>query len=172
MGSMRLIPALVPALREVLRTRDLSTGLLKRDAFESTVEAWVGGGDARRPATTLLMVQVATPGQQPSDAMDRKLVLALAEEINAMLRATDVVGHVDDDTLGVLLPSTPVDQGERAAERLLERLREADIVRERGLVPTIGAAGAGTLEPWLAALQALRSARIAGGGRVLVAPER
>lgn len=161
---------LIRAVREVLATRDLSTGLLRRAAFERTVDAWVGGGDARRPATTILMIQVGPAGGPREARPDRQLVNRIAGQLHGLLRATDVVGRVDDDTVGVLLPSTPVDQGERAAERILERFRDSIDAREDGLAATIGVASANSSEPWLAALHALRDARAAGGDRILIAP--
>jgi GGDEF domain-containing protein len=170
--AMGRISTLIAAVREVLETRDLSTGLLKRAAFERSVDDWIGGGDARRPATTLLMIQVGVAGAPLAERPDRSLLLDLAREVQRLLRATDIVGRVDDDTLGVLLPSTPVDQGTRAAERILETFRASDRAQKNALAATIGVSGAGNLEPWLAALQALRDARLAGGDQVVVAPTR
>ncbi len=163
---------LVAATREVLATRDLSTGLLKRGAFERAVEDWVGGGDARRPATSILMVQVGIKGAPLADRPDRQMVTHLAKSLSALLRATDIVGHVDADTLGILLPSTPVAQGTLAADRIVERFRDTSYAKKHGAVVTIGVASANTDEPELAALQALREARLAGGDQIVVAPER
>ena len=170
--DMGRISTLIAAVREVLDTRDLSTGLLKRAAFERKVDDWIGGGDARRPATTLLMIQVGEAGKPLAERPDRQLLEDLARSVQTLLRATDIPGRVDDDTLGVLLPSTPVAQGTRAAERILEAFRSSTRAQKGNLVATIGVSGAGNLEPWLAALQALREARLAGGDRVVVAPAR
>lgn len=170
--SMGRISTLIAAVREVIDTRDLSTGLLKRHAFERSVDDWIGGGDARRPATTLLMVQVGEAGKPLAERPDRQLLEELARSVQTLLRATDIAGRVDEDTLGVLLPSTPVAQGTRAAERILEAFRASSRAQKGNLVATIGVSGAGNLEPWLAALQALREARLAGGDRVVVAPAR
>jgi hypothetical protein len=170
--GMGRVSTLIAATREVLDTRDLSTGLLKRHAFERQVDNWIGGGDARRPATTLLMIQVGIAGQPLAERPDRQHLMDLARSVEDLLRATDIAGHVDDDTIGVLLPSTPVDPGLRAAERILESFRSTAGAQNEGLVATIGISGAGNLEPWLAALQALREARLAGGDRAIVAPER
>lgn len=169
---MGKISTLIAATREVLATRDLSTGLLKRAAFEQSVDDWVGGGDARRPATTLLMIQVGIAGAPLAEKPDQTLLIDLAKSVQQLLRATDIVGRVDEDTLGVLLPSTPVEQGERAARRILESFRASKRAQAGNLAATIGVSGAGNLEPWLAALQALRDARLAGGDRVVVAPHR
>jgi GGDEF domain-containing protein len=169
---MAKISTLIAAVREVIDTRDLATGLLKRHAFEQSVDDWIGGGDARRPATTLLMVQVGEAGKPLAERPDREILEDLARSVQQLLRATDIAGRVDDDTLGILLPSTPVKQGTRAAERILEAFRSSSRAKRGNLVATIGVSGAGNLEPWLAALQALREARLAGGDRVVVAPER
>lgn len=170
--DMGRVSNLIAAVREVLDTRDLATGLLKREAFERKVDDWVGGGDARRPATTLLMIQVGVAGAPLADRPDQALLLELAKAVQTLLRATDICGRVDDDTLGVLLPSTPVDQGELAANRILQSFRDSSRAQRGNLAATIGVSGAHNLEPWLAALQALREARLAGGDRVVVAPER
>lgn len=169
---MGRVSNLITAVREVLDTRDLATGLLKREAFERKVDDWVGGGDARRPATTLLMIQVGVAGAPLAERPDQGPLLELAREVQDLLRATDICGRVDDDTLGVLLPSTPVEQGARAAERILQTFRDNPKAQRANLAATIGVSGAHNLEPWLAALQALREARLAGGDRVVVAPER
>lgn len=160
------------AVREVLDTRDLATGLLNRPAFERAVDAWVGGGDASRPATTLLMLQVGVRGEPLAEKPDVERLRSLARETKDLLRATDIIGHVDEDTLGILLPSTPVSQGERAAARIQNFFRQSDRAKQGNLALTIGLAGAGNLEPWLAALQALREARLAGGDQIVVAPDR
>lgn len=169
---MGKVSHLIAATREVLDTRDLSTGLLRRHAFERAVDAWVGGGDARRPATSLLMIQVGVRGAPLAERPDRQLLQHLARTVTGLLRATDIVGRVDDDTLGVLLPSTPVEHGARAAERIIERFRGTTYAQNHDLAATIGVASANTDEPWLAALQALREARLSGGDRIVVAPER
>jgi GGDEF domain-containing protein len=169
---MSRISTLIAAVREVLATRDLSTGLLKREAFESCVDDWVGGGDARRPATTLMMIQVGVKGAPLEDQPDRGVLVDLARDVQNLLRATDICGHVDEDTLGILLPSTPVDQGARAAERIHQSFRNSKRATSANLAATIGVSGAGNLEPWLAALQSLREARLAGGDRIVVAPAR
>ncbi|MEH3055266.1 MAG: diguanylate cyclase [Patulibacter minatonensis] len=169
---MGKVSHLIAATREVLDTRDLSTGLLKKAAFERAVDAWVGGGDARRPATSLLMIQVGEKGAGLAERPDRQLLLHLAKTVTGLLRATDIVGHVDEDTLGVLLPSTPLDSGTRAAERILDRFRASNYAQSRNLAATIGVASANTDEPWLASLQALREARLAGGDQISVASER
>ena len=101
-----------------------------------------------------------------------KLLQHLAKTVTGLLRATDIVGRVDDDTLGVLLPSTPVEHGARAAERIIERFRSTTYAQNHELAATIGVASANTDEPWLAALQALREARLSGGDQIVVAPER
>lgn len=170
--AMGRISTFVAAVREVQATRDLSTGLLKRAAFERSVDDWIGGGDARRPATTLLMVQVGVAGAPLEERPDADLLRELAKAAQQLLRATDICGRVDDDTLGILLPSTPVAQGTRAAERIHQAFRESTRAKKGNLAATIGVSGAGNLEPWLAALQALREARLAGGDRVVVAPSR
>lgn len=170
--GMGRISNLITAVRDVLDTRDLATGLLKREAFERKVDDWVGGGDARRPATTLLMIQVGEAGAPLADRPDQGPLLELARDVQNLLRATDICGRVDDDTLGVLLPSTPVEQGALAAERILQTFRHNNKAQRANLAATIGVSGAHNLEPWLAALQALREARLAGGDRVVVAPER
>ena len=170
--GMGRISTFVAAVREVQATRDLSTGLLKRAAFEKSVDDWIGGGDARRPATTLLMVQVGVKGAPLEERPDRELLRSLARSAQQQLRATDICGRVDDDTLGILLPSTPVDQGTRAAERIQEAFRASARAQKGDLAATFGVSGAGNLEPWLAALQALREARLAGGDCIVVAPAR
>lgn len=162
----------IAAVREVLNTRDLSTGLLNRPAFERAVDAWVGGGDATRPATTLLMIQIGRRDEPLVDRPDVEHLRKLALLARDVMRATDIVGHVDEDTLGVLLPSTPVEQGERAASRILAAFRESDRAIKHDLVATIGISGAGNLEPWLAALQALRQGRQQGGDTIVAAPDR
>jgi Diguanylate cyclase, GGDEF domain len=171
-GHMGKVTHLVAATREVLATRDLSTGALKRGAFERAVDDWVGGGDARRPATTILMIQVGVRGESMADRPDREIIVHLAKSVTSLLRATDIVGHVDADTLGILLPSTPVAHGVRAGERIVERFRDTNFAKKRDLTATIGVASANCDEPELAALQALREARLAGGDRIVIAPER
>jgi GGDEF domain-containing protein len=170
--TMGKVGHFIAAVREVLDTRDLSTGLLNRPAFERAVDAWVGGGDATRPATTLLMIQVGQRGEPLVDHPEVEHLRGLALLSRDLMRATDIVGHVDEDTLGVLLPSTPVEQGERAAARILTAFRESERATKHDLVATIGIAGAGNLEPWLAALQALRQGRQDGGDTIVAAPDR
>jgi hypothetical protein len=166
---MRKLRHLVTATRDVLATQDLDLGILKPSAFERTVDNWFGGGDVRRPATTLLMVQVGRAGEERAERMDRAVVRDLTDSIRRLLRSTDILGAVDEDIVGVLLPSTPVDDGTQAAHRILKAYAADASGSQDGYALAIGVAGASHAEPWLEALRALRDARRGEPNTLIVA---
>ncbi|MEN0013716.1 MAG: GGDEF domain-containing protein [Solirubrobacteraceae bacterium] len=167
--------SLFAVLKEAVNSRDPVTGTLHPTAFERAVQGWIGGGAAaRRPSSSLVLVGVDwttragrtnRPGKRTAEAALR----SVAEIAGTCLRTTDILGRIDDDTLGVLLPSTPAQQ----AEHVCRRIRAATSERTPGagypVTVSIGLATGLITDPWTAAADALESAQLEGGNRIVIA---
>lgn len=166
--------SLFSVLREAINARDPITGTLHPVAFEKAVQNWIGGGaSARRPSSSLLLIGVDwttragrtnRPGKRQADA-----VLKTVAEVSATcLRATDVLGRVDDDILGVLLPSTPAQQAEHVCRRIRAAVSERTPKSGFAVTVSIGLATGLLTDPWTSASGALEEAQLAGGHRIVI----
>jgi len=163
------------AIREAAGSRDPLTGLLNRAAFEKVVHGWVGGGAvARRPASSLVILEIdwttrSGRTQRPAKKDAEATMKVVAELTSKCLRTVDVVGRYDEDSLALLLPSTPAQQ----AENVARRIRATVSIRTPQLdVPatiSVGVATALVGNPWAAAIESLAAAQRAGGDEVVVA---
>lgn len=166
--------SLFATIREVMQSRDSATGTLSRPAFERIVDAWIGGGaSARRPASSLLLIQIdwATRGGRsgPPKKTQLETVMKNAGGILAnSIRMTDVLGRVDDDMFGVLLPSTPAQQAEFVSRRLRAGIAERSRHSNFPVTISVGLATALTDGTWDRAMAALAEAKAAGGNRTVV----
>lgn len=167
--------SLFSVLREAINSRDPVTGTLHPSAFERAVQNWLGGGAAaRRPSSSLMLVCVdwttragrsARPGKRQAETVLR----AVAEITGSCLRTTDVLGRVDDDTLGVLLPSTPAQQAEHVARRIRAAVSERTPKQGFPVTVSIGLATGLATDPWAGAGGALEDAQLDGGNRIVIA---
>lgn len=172
--------SLFAVLREAINSRDPITGTLHPSAFERAVQAWLGGGAAaRRPSSSLMLVRIdwttrggrtARPGRRQADAV----LKTVADVTGSCLRATDVLGRVDHDTLGVLLPSTPAQQAEHVCRRIRAAASERTPKTGFPVTVSIGLATGLVTDPWAAAAEALDGAQLEGGNGIIVAgtPQR
>ena len=161
-------------LREAINARDPITGTLHPVAFEKAVQGWIGGGAAaRRPSSSLLLVGVDwttragrtnRPGKRQADAVLRQV----AEISATCLRTTDVIGRVEDDVLGVLLPSTPAQQAEHVCRRIRAAVSERSPKTGFPVTVSIGLATGLLTDPWTGASSALEEAQLAGGHRIVI----
>ncbi len=168
--------SLFSVLREAINSRDPVTGTLHQSAFARAVENWVGGGAAaRRPSSSLILVQIdwttragrtARPSRRQADISIKQV----AEIAASCLRTTDVIGRTnDDDTLGVLLPSTPAQQAEHVSRRIRAAVGERTLKHGFPVTVSIGLATGLATDPWAAAADALSDAQLDGGNRIVVA---
>lgn len=168
--------SLFAVLREAIQSRDPVTGTLHRSAFERAVQNWVGGGAAaRRPSSSLLLVQIdwttragrtARPGRRQAETTLRQV----AEIAASCLRTTDVIGRTaDPDTMGVLLPSTPAQQAEHVSRRIRAAVGERTQRAGFPVTVSIGLATGLQPDPWASAADALSDAQLDGGNRIVVA---
>ena len=165
---MSHLSALALVLENTQDSRDLVTGALAPSAFRRAVDAWIGGGEPHRmPSSSLLLLRidwpradgvVARPGRRES----AEVLRMVAGLIAPVSRSTDVVGRVDADTLGVLLPSTPTLQAEQVSRRLRAVVSARSAGAGRAVTVSVGMASALLQEPWLRATQALAQAQSGG----------
>lgn len=167
-------------LREAIRSRDPVTGTLCRSAFERAVFAWIGdGAGARRPSSTLMLISLdwderGRTAHRPARRASTTMLRAAADAVGTCIRTTDILGRVDDDTLGLLLPSTPAQEAQFVADRIREAIGEIPTARGERVTASIGIATGLLPDPWVAAVDALDDARLDGGDEVIVAmpPDR
>lgn len=167
-------------LREAIRSRDPATGTLCASAFERAVFAWIGdGAGARRPSSTLMLVSLdwderGRTAHRPARRASTTMLRAAAEAVGTCIRTTDILGRVDDDTLGLLLPSTPAQEAQFVADRIRAAIAGLPTARGERVTVSIGIATGLLADPWGAAVDALADARLDGGDAVVVAtpPER
>lgn len=167
--------SLFSVLREAVNSRDPITGTLHPAAFERAVQGWIGGGaSARRPSSSLMLVGIdwttragrtIRPGKRQAETVLR----CVAEITGTCLRATDVLGRVDDDTLGVLLPSTPAQQAEHVSRRIRAAVSERTPKMGFPVTVSLGLATGLIADPWAGAVEALGDAQLEGGNRIVVA---
>lgn len=167
--------SLFAVLREAMNSRDPITGTLHPSAFDRAVRDWIGGGAAaRRPSSSLVLVGVdwttragrtARPGKRAAEGALR----SVADISGTCLRATDILGRIDDDTLGVLLPSTPAQQAEHVCRRIRAATSERTPASGFPVTVSIGLATGLLTDPWAAAEGALADAQLEGGNRIVIA---
>lgn len=162
-------------LREAIRSRDPVTGALCQSAFERAVFAWIGdGAGTRRPSSTLMLVRLdwderGRTAHRPARRQATTMLRAVADATATCIRATDILGRVDDDTLGLLLPSTPAGEAQLVADRIRAAVAELPTARGEHITLSIGVATGLVPDPWAAAVEALDDASLSGGDAVVVA---
>lgn len=174
MQGMSQPRSLFSVLREAINARDPITGTLHPVAFEKAVQGWIGGGaSARRPSSSLLLIGIdwttragrtARPGKRQGDAV----LKTVAEISSTCLRVTDVIGRVDDEILGILLPSTPAQQAEHVCRRVRAAVSERTPATGYPVTVSIGLATGLLTDPWTGAQAALEEAQLAGGHRIVI----
>lgn len=161
--------ALSLVLEQSAEARDVATGALAPAAFRRAVDAWITGGlPTRMPSSSLLLLridwpttgagQVVRPGRQESG----QVLGMVAGLIAPAMRNSDVLGRLDTDTLGVLLPHTPTLQAEQVSRRLRAIVSERSRGAGRPVTVSVGMSSALLHEPWLRATQALAEAQRGG----------
>lgn len=155
-------------LSEVDIARDPSTGALAPAAFRRAVDAWTG---AAKRSSCLLLLRIDRPADAPPMSRgDRIEALRTVTEVVApCVRNSDVLGRVDGETIGVLLPSTAEHLAEQVSRRLRAMVSTRASVAGHGLTVSVGASSARGIEAWRNAAQALCEAQALGGDHTIVA---
>jgi diguanylate cyclase (GGDEF)-like protein len=156
---------------------DALTGLLTVDAFRTEAEVLLAdAANADQPAT-LALVDIddfrslnARRGTAAGDAA----LCAVATRLEALTRATDVLGRTGADELAVLMPATPLDGALACCERLITQLEGTDISEAGFITVSAGVARhrpGTTIERLLGtAAKGLDRARADGGARTATRP--
>lgn len=163
------------ALRVHGETRDLITGTLPPVAFRRAVDAWIGGDRATMPSASLVLIRVDwAVGDRPARPAraEASQALRLATElVVGTLRSTDLVGRIDDDTIGVLMPSTPSHLAGPVCRRIRAAVSERSGRAGMALTVSVGVASPRAEQPWALARQALVQAQAQGGDRTMLSEE-
>ena len=127
---------------------------------------------------TAVIVLISKP---PETAVANKLLAAVIEQFEEMLRGPDKVGRLGLGELGVLLPETNLNNAAAVAERLRRAVEALKVTTEQGTRSVTVSVGVAALTPRLRDPKSflmrgsfeLRRARSYGGNRVCVAsPEK
>jgi len=156
---------------------DACTGLLTLDAFCGDAEAVLGHAARAEQPASLALVDIddfrslnARRGPAAGDAA----LLAVAERLRGLTRASDVIGRTGADELAVLMPGTRLSGARTCCERLIAELDGFDIPRAGFITVSAGVAThrlGTTIERLLAAAaRGLDRARADGGARAAARP--
>jgi diguanylate cyclase (GGDEF)-like protein/putative nucleotidyltransferase with HDIG domain len=156
---------------------DGCTGLLTLEAFSGDAEAVLAHAAGSEQPASLALVDIddfrslnARRGPAAGDAA----LLAVAERLRGLTRASDVIGRTGADELAVLMPGTRIDGARTCCERLIAGLDGTDIPRAGFITVSAGVAThrfGTTIERLLAtAARGLDRARADGGARAAARP--
>jgi Diguanylate cyclase, GGDEF domain len=163
------------ALRVHGGRRDVVTDTLTPAVFTRAVNAWIGADDPL-PSSALMLVRIdwevgfGLP-VRPGRTDVAKAMRHVSDLVTSTLRSTDLVGRVDDDTLGVLMPSTPAHQTTPVARRIRAVVSERTPNLGMPLTVSVGVSSPRSADPWSVARQAVAQARQEGGDRTVIAHE-
>ncbi|MFT4034217.1 MAG: diguanylate cyclase [Patulibacter sp.] len=164
------------ALRVHGGRRDVVTDTLTPTTFRRAVSAWIGVDRARMPSSALLLARIdwevgfGLP-VRPDRAEVARALRVVSDLTVAAIRSTDLVGRLDDDTIGILMPSTPAHQAGPVCRRIRATISERSPNLGLPLTVSIGVASPRIDDPWAAARQALAQARAEGGDCTVIAEE-
>jgi diguanylate cyclase (GGDEF)-like protein len=156
---------------------DCCTGLLTLEAFSGDAEAVLAHAARSEQPASLALVDIdgfrslnARRGPAAGDAA----LLAVAQRLRGLTRASDVIGRTGADELAVLMPGTRLDGARTCCERLIADLDGADIPRAGFITVSAGVAThrfGTTIERLLAtAARGLDRARADGGAGAAARP--
>ncbi len=118
------------SLLKGLASLDPLTDLPNREHFDRTLESAIQGARARKSPLSLLMVRVDDFGARMKKygyaagcACIERVAAVMAESLGEGV----YTARRDDDGFAVILPDTPGGEGEKVAEALIARVREAGI---------------------------------------------
>jgi diguanylate cyclase (GGDEF)-like protein len=164
------------ALRVHAGRRDLVTDTLTPAVFRRAVNAWIGVDRTHMPSSSLIFAKIdwevgfGLP-VRPGRADIAKALRLVSDLIASNLRANDVVGRIDDDTVGILMPSTPCHQAAPVCRRIRATVSERTPNLGMPMTVSVGVASPRVDDPWSTARQALAQARQEGGDRTVIAEE-
>jgi hypothetical protein len=164
------------ALRVHGGRRDVVTDTLTPAVFTRAVNAWIGVDNTHMPSSSLILARIdwevgfGLP-VRPNRAEVAKAMRMVTELVSASIRSTDLIGRVDDDTLGILMPSTPAHQSGPVCRRIRATVSERTPNLGMPLTVSVGVASPRVEDPWSVARQALAQARQEGGDRTVIAHE-
>ena len=156
---------------------DACTGLLTLEAFCGDAEAALAHAARAEQPASLALVDIdgfrslnARRGPAAGDAA----LLAVAERLRGLTRASDVIGRTGADEVAVLMPATRLRGARTCCERLIAELDGSDIPGAGFITVSAGVAthrAGTTIERLLAtAARGLDRARADGGARTAARP--
>jgi diguanylate cyclase (GGDEF)-like protein len=161
--------ALSLVLEHADQHRDVFTGALAPSTFREAVAAWTTDAAVRQlPSSSLLLVRVDST-ERPGRTEAAEALRSVTELIGRGLRSNDVVGRIDHETVGVLLPTTNTHQAEIVARRMVAAVAGRTVTQQRPLTVSIGIASALAENPWAQAGAALADAQERGGDHAVLA---
>ncbi len=168
---MSHLSSLSIVLDDAASTPDLYTDALTPSAFRKVVKMWVDEGTARQlPSSSLMLVEIDWFTRPKRSELGTALRI-VSDLIRPRLRASDIIGRVDDHTIGILLPTTPTLHAQRVARRVVAAVSARTPATGHPVTVSVGISSALVARPWENAAQAMAEARNAGGDRAVAAPD-
>lgn len=169
--TMSHLSSLSLVLSDAQDHSDLYTGALAPAAFRNVVRTWIDEGRTKQlPSSSLLLLEIDW-FTRPKRSELGKALRIVSDVVRPSLRQSDVLGRVDDHTLGILLPTTPTLHAQRVGRRIVAAVSTRTPATGVPVTVSVGLSSALVNRPWENAAQALAEARNAGGDRMVVAPE-
>lgn len=169
--TMSHLSSLSLVLGDVDDHADLYTGALAPSAFRKVVRAWVDEGRVKQlPSSSLLLLEIDWFTRPKRSEMATALRI-VTDIVRPSLRQSDIIGRIDDHTIGILLPTTPPLHAQRVGRRIVAAVSTRTPATGHPLTVSVGLSSALVARPWENAAQAMADARNAGGDRMSVAPD-
>src|SRR5271156_1994778 len=124
---------------------DELTGHYNRTRLREAVDRTITAGMRRPDVAAFLALGVdnmAGINKQFGRGAADTVLIAVGRRLDDCLRVSDLVGRLGGDRYGVLLPHCPDEDVPVAAEKILEAMRGAPLVTERGAVAVTVSIGA------------------------------
>ncbi len=168
---MSHLSSLSVVLDDAASNPDLYTDALTPSAFRKVVKTWVEEGEKRQlPSSALMLVEIDWFTRPKRSEMGTALRI-VADIVRPRLRDSDIIGRIDDHTIGILLPTTATLHAERVARRVVAAVSARTPSTGHPVTVSVGVSSALVARPWENAAQALADARNAGGDRAVAAPD-
>jgi GGDEF domain-containing protein len=164
------------ALRVHGGRRDVVTDTLTPIVFRRAVDAWIGVDRTRMPSSALLLARIdweieSGLPERPGRGDAARAMRMVSDLVVATVRASDLVGRVDDDTIGILMPRTPSHQSTPVCRRIRATVSERTPNLGMPLTVSIGVVSPRVDDPWELARQAVDEARRTGGDQTIFAED-
>ncbi len=130
------VPHLVKAMRDeasrIHQTGVVAAPVVDEQGFRAACEAFLAACTGSLEPAGVALLRTVPPSRAPVDIEHQRTLLEkLAEKISHLVRTTDIVAHTSSREILLLFPGSDEVSGQRALEKLVPMLKEAQSDEER-----------------------------------------